>query len=299
MSTAAAPLVPPMFTGLVDDAAIFPPGNAPMPEAVAAHASHRTSWYADLVGPFVCSDTRLPELQQAREQAGDASVLRVSLTVTGGAGAIEPALTWLGRDPSLELAAVEIALRDEDDLAHNAARVVTVLADQLPDSAEAYLELPRLRSSDVPAGWAAALDEVAASGHRVKYRTGGADAAAFPSAAELAVVLDACIEREVAFKCTAGLHHAVAHVDTDTGFAHHGFLNVLLATRAALDSVPVPEVAELLDTDDATRTAARVRDVGADGIVSARRWFRSFGSCSIAEPRDDLVALDLMTGDDR
>jgi hypothetical protein len=299
MSTAAAPLVPPMFTGLVDDAAIFPPGNAPMPDALSGHATHRTSWYADLVGPFVCSDTRLPELQQARERAEDRSVLDVGLTVTGGAGAVEPALTWLRRDPTLELAAVEIALRDEDDLARNAARIITVLADQLPDSAEAYLELPRLRSSDVPAGWAAAADEVAASGHRVKYRTGGPDAAAFPSAPELAAVIDACIEREVAFKCTAGLHHAVAHVDADTGFAHHGFLNVLLATRAALDSVSPAEVAELLATDDASRVAAHLRDAGADGIVSARRWFRSFGSCSIAEPRDDLVALDLMTGDDR
>jgi hypothetical protein len=298
MSTTPGPLVPPMFSGLVDDAAIFPPGNAPMAEALLAHAGHRASWYAHLVGPFVCSDTRLPELQRVREHAGDRSVLRISLTITGGAGAVEPALTWVGRDPTLELAAIEVALRDEADLAHNAARVTTVLAGQLPGSAEAYVELPRLHSSEVPASWTAALDEVAASGHRVKYRTGGPDADAFPSAPELATVIDACIEREVAFKCTAGLHNAVAHVDASTGFAHHGFLNVLLATRAALDSLDLDHVAALLDDDDPDRVASAIRDTGADGVVSARRWFRSFGSCSIIEPRDDLLNLDLMTGDD-
>ena len=72
--------------GLVDDAAIFPPGDAPMPAALAAHDEHRSSWYADLVGPFLCSDTRLPELQRALPDR--AEPLRIGLVVTGGAGAI-------------------------------------------------------------------------------------------------------------------------------------------------------------------------------------------------------------------
>lgn len=300
MSTKSPSAVPPALARLVDDAAIFPPGNAPMSEALAAHATHRDSWYADLVGPFVCSDTRLPELQAAREpapdqQAADQQTLRLSLTITGGAGAVEPALTWVARDPGLELAGIEIALRDEADLAHNAARVTTVLAAALPETAEAFLEVPRLHSTDVPASWAAALDEVAASGHHVKYRTGGPDASAFPSPAELATVIDACIERETAFKCTAGLHHAVAHVDAATGFEHHGFLNVLLATRAALDSEEVGRVAELLATGQPSQVTAAMRGQSPESLVSARRWFRSFGSCSIIEPCDDLVALGLMT----
>ena len=39
--------------GLVDDAAVFPPGNAALPDAVAAHREHRAAWYADLVGPLL------------------------------------------------------------------------------------------------------------------------------------------------------------------------------------------------------------------------------------------------------
>ena len=46
-------VVPALFARLVDDAAVFPPGNAPLPEAVTAHLTHRTAWYASLVGPLM------------------------------------------------------------------------------------------------------------------------------------------------------------------------------------------------------------------------------------------------------
>ena len=39
----SAPL-PPAWSGLVDDAAIFPPGDAPLPDAVAAHRERREEW---------------------------------------------------------------------------------------------------------------------------------------------------------------------------------------------------------------------------------------------------------------
>lgn len=43
MSTDA---VPALFRRLVDDAALFPPGNAPMPVALAEHRHHLTAPYA-------------------------------------------------------------------------------------------------------------------------------------------------------------------------------------------------------------------------------------------------------------
>src|SRR4051794_26807891 len=45
--------VPTAFVGLLDDAAVFPPGNAPLLDAVAAHREHRVSWYAPMVGPLL------------------------------------------------------------------------------------------------------------------------------------------------------------------------------------------------------------------------------------------------------
>jgi hypothetical protein len=295
MSTAASPDPPEAYAGLVDDAAIFPPGNAAIPDALRAHAQHRTAWYAALVGGFVCVDTRLSELQAALADTETSArePLGLNLTINGGAGAFEPALTWVGRDDRLALRAVEVALRDEEDLAHNAARMTTVLGRALPSGVDAYVEMPRLRGTDIPAGWAAALDEVAAAGLRMKYRTGGPDHDAFPSAAELAAVLAAALDREVELKLTAGLHHAVRHTAVDTGFEHHGFLNVLLATRASLDGAADVDVADVLDERDPQLVARRVAEMGPAVLASTRRWFTSFGSCSIIEPVDDLVELGL------
>ena len=48
--------------------------------------------------------------------------------------------------------------------------------------------------------------------------------------------------------------------------------------------------------DDAT-AALEQRDgaaLAASDVSSARRWFRSFGSCSVTEPLDDLISLGLI-----
>lgn len=280
----------------MDDAAIFPPGDAPMPDAVEAHRRHRSSWYADLVGPFVCSDRRLPELLAALPREPSADPLPLTVVVTGGAGAIEPAVTWAGRDERLRLAGLEVALRDEEDLAHNAARMTTMLDAALPDGVRVWVELPRVAGAAHGAGWLSALDVVAAAGHQAKFRTGGLSAESFPGAAELSAAISAALDREAPFKCTAGLHHAVRH-RADTGFEHHGFLNVLLATRASLDGADPSALAPLLEERSAERVAATVSALGDDRIASTRRWFVSVGSCSVADPVADLVALGLLSGD--
>ncbi len=285
--------LPSYVHGLVDDASIFPPGNAPIQEAVAAHRRHRASSYADLVGPFVVSDTRLPDLGAVPGVDADAS-LDVVVVVTGGAGAVEPAVTWAARTDGVELAGLEIAMRQSDagDLAPNARRIVTAF-DQLGLDVPLSVEVPRLHDAEPTASWLDALDELAAMDHRLKLRTGGLEEDAFPSLHELATCIVAALDRELRFKCTAGLHHAVRHRDPQTGFDHHGFLNVLLATRASLDGAGVDDLAGVLAVRDG---AMLTRDLDADGLASARRWFTSFGSCSILDPLDDLTELGLVTG---
>jgi hypothetical protein len=51
-----------LFDGLLDDAAMFPPEDAPLADAVVGHAAHRLAWYSDLVAAFVCAAGRLPSL---------------------------------------------------------------------------------------------------------------------------------------------------------------------------------------------------------------------------------------------
>ena len=295
---------------LVDDAAIFPPGNAPLDEAVAAHRHHQASSYAGLVGPFVVSDARLAELGEVVSLRDASSLgssgratgsttrddLDVIVVVTGGAGAIEPAVTWASRTEGLALAGLEVAMRESDagDLAPNARRIVTAV-DQLGLDVPVSVEVPRLYGADPSASWLGALDELAAVDHRLKLRTGGLDEDAFPSLHELATCIVAALDRELRFKCTAGLHHAVRHTDPQTGFDHHGFLNVLLATRASLDGAGVDDLAGVLAVRDGAMLTAKITALDADGLASARRWFTSFGSCSILDPLDDLTQLGLVT----
>jgi hypothetical protein len=281
-------VIPPEYTALVDDAAIFPPGNAPLEEAVPAHREHLAAPYAPMVGPFVVSDTRLPDLARLVGPGDDP--LRVTVVVTGGAGAVEPAYRW-ATSPGLEPAGIEVALRDLDDLAASARRVVAALA-QLGTDVPAYVE-PPLVPGPPSHGWLAALDEVASSDLRLKLRTGGTTADAFPSEETVATAIDAALDRELAFKCTAGLHRAVRHRAEESGFEHHGFLNVLLATRAALDG---DDLAAALGERDRQVVVDRLAEVGSDGLVRARRWFASFGCCGVRDPYDDLVALGLVHG---
>jgi hypothetical protein len=277
--------IPALFRHLVDDAAMFPPGELPLADAVAAHREHRQAPYADLVGPFVCTDENL--MKVAAEAARTPEPLEVSVVITGGAGGIESAVRYGDRSANLVVKAIEVRLRSEDDLSRNALRVVRACDDCL-DEENAFVEI------GLDGAWERALDVVADAGYAAKLRTGGLDPSLFPTADQVAAFITACLDREVAFKCTAGLHNAVRHTAVDTGFEHHGFLNVLLATRASLDGSSQDEVAALLENRDGEALAAKASELSEDQAVSTRRWFTSFGSCSIDEPHHDLTALGLL-----
>lgn len=284
--------LPLAWSAIVDDAAIFPPGNASLTDAVDVFLARRSEWYADLVGAFVISDVKIPDLLEVLDDATDP--LPTTVVVSGGAGSVLPAAKWATGTGQLSLRGLEIALRDPDDLAGNARRVVAAVdaarADgALDDEVPTYVELPHVGST---AGWLAAADVVAEADLRLKFRTGGLDADLFPAPHALASWIGAALDREVAFKCTAGLHNALRHHDDDTGFVHHGFLNVLVATRASLDGADVPATASLLEETD----GAKLLDgVDPDALARTRRWFTSFGSCSVLEPLEDLIDLGLVT----
>lgn len=286
MSTYTSSDLVPTWVGLVDDAAIFPPGNADLADAVAAFQARREQWYADLVGSLVVRDTDL---------AGVGEPLPLSIVITGGAGAIEGPVRMAARKGH-RVVGVEIALRDPDDLPGNARRVNAAVdaardAGVLDEQTRVHVELP---AADASHGWLAAADVVAEGEHRLKFRTGGTDPIAIPAPETLAAWIDAALDRELAFKCTAGLHRAVRHT-TSEGFDRpvdqHGFLNVLLATGRLFDGGSASDAIELLELRDDDRLVTEARSTD---LAAARRWFTSFGSCSVTEPLETLVATGLL-----
>jgi hypothetical protein len=139
---------------------------------------------------------------------------------------------------------------------------------------EVYVELP------------ADLERLASLGLRAKVRCGGS---AVPSVTELAEVVRRCRELGLVFKATAGLHHAVR-----TG-GEHGFLNLLAAAVFGDEEAALGEEdAAAFSLDEA---AFRWRGESASGPEVARvreGLFAGFGSCSVAEPVDELRALSIL-----
>ncbi|WP_224280541.1 hypothetical protein, partial [Streptomyces sp. LS1784] len=204
---------------------------------------------------------------------------KVGLVLPGGSTELAPALAAAA---PFELAGVELATRD-------VAEAVAALDRLLPPNVPAAVELPReLLRGD---GLDAVLDALVDSPYRAKFRTGGLVAEAFPDEDELAAFLTGCARRGLPYKCTAGLHNAVRHTDPETGFEHHGFLNVLLAAqetdRAAAAAVLAERDGEVL--------AKAVRALTDRQVTVIRNSFTAFGTCSIAEPLGDLAALGLLS----
>ncbi|WP_254715654.1 hypothetical protein [Actinomadura sp. NAK00032] len=276
MDLGEAAMIPAFAHGLCDDAAVFPPGLAPLTDAVPAHRAHRSAPYADLVGPLVLPATALDDLYPLL----GGEPLDVSITAPSGPCQASKALIAAADLPitvrGLEVA-VPPAMQPEEFFRLLGRTDVPV-----------YVELPR--DDRRPAMIAA----VAARRHRAKFRTGGVKAHLYPSPEELATGIKQVVDARVPFKATAGLHHPVRNTDPETGFHQHGFLNLLLATDAALRGRPVPELAAILADRNARSIASHVSTLGAARTIAARGRFLSFGTCSITDPLNELADLGLL-----
>jgi hypothetical protein len=274
-----------LFVCLVDYAGLFPPERLPMDDAVRRHRADEAVGNPVLTQRFLCPVSALEEL---RTRLRPDERWRLGLIVDVGLDELAAAVRTVDADERLTLETIELRLPTADDPRSAVARV-TALAASTATGATVYVEL-----SPAVAGWQDALEAVADAGLSAKVRCGGLEAPAFPSAEALASFLVAAVRRGIAFKATAGLHHAVRYRDPATGFTHHGFLNLLVALGRAVDGADVNHVAAVLRIDDGAALAERARAVAPETATRARALFRAYGSCSTSEPVEDLAALGLV-----
>jgi hypothetical protein len=142
-------------------------------------------------------------------------------------------------------------------------------------AAEVYVEVSLDDDLD------ARLDEVAEHGFRAKARCTGGPAG-------LGMFLRACRERQLPYKLTGGLHHALR---TER---EHGLLNVLAAAVFGDEEALHEEDPEAFSlSPDGFR--CRERTASNDEIVQARREsLQSIGSCSFFEPIEELESLGIL-----
>jgi len=81
MSTADPGALGVLLAELIDDAALFPPGDAPLARAVPAHLAHDAGSLSGLLGRFLCPVSKLPDLKPLLSEDDD---LRLGLIADTG-----------------------------------------------------------------------------------------------------------------------------------------------------------------------------------------------------------------------
>jgi hypothetical protein len=275
---------------LVDDAAIFPPGNAALADAVRAHHGHRASWYGPAVGPLL---VRLSDVTALNALLDDGAGLSIGLICPPAASPsdVERAITDVQRGGRAAVRALEQPVGGPGDLSG-------LLAVARPHEARAWAEVPQGCTLD--GSLHQRLDDVGAAGPGAgaKYRTGGVTPEAFPTEQQLARFVLGCVARRLPFKLTAGLHHAVRHTAAgqpdQPPLEQHGLLNVMTAVAAARDGAGEPDLVALLADRDARRVAGAVAALDDATVGRVREAFSSFGCCGVTDPLTDLVTLGLL-----
>ncbi|MBV9233156.1 MAG: hypothetical protein JO030_03870 [Candidatus Eremiobacteraeota bacterium] len=269
---------------LIDYAGLFPPAQLPMRDARAEYAQARNGPLQWMLGRFILRASSLPDWDDG---ATPLSLILDDPAI--GAGALR---RTGARVEVLELPAPTPPYNST--LSQLRRRLSQEGLSQLP----AYVEVARAQS---PGEVHALLRMLADAGIGAKLRCGGVTPDAFPSVDEVADFLIAANEASVAFKATAGLHHPVRRRDRTTGFMMHGFLNLLVAgalagcvERETLREVLAEEEPAAFSFDESS-LRWRHRAISISELESLRRnRFISYGSCSFAEPVQDLTALGIL-----
>lgn len=293
-----------LATGLVDYAGLFPPAQLGMAEAMRSYAAYRSGPHAWMLGRFIVPVARVAEFDATSGELlpsgeGCAPWRVAALAGDDLAADLQEALRFNCRH--WEGSAIGHAVIDTIELRASPGFDPAAARAAAPDFFTLYVEI-------APGGDARPmLDSVQRAGARAKIRMGGVTPDAFPAPDDVVAFLAACAERRLAFKATAGLHHAVRSeypLTYESGSQRgtmYGFLNVFLAAAALCAGAKADEArAILLESDlsafrfDAGGVRWRQRLLSTDAIARSRELATSFGSCSFREPVEELRATGLI-----
>lgn len=287
-----------LLRGAVDYAGLFPPAGLDMATAVGNYHEYGASKHSWALGRFVLPVSRLGEFEAAAASilSGELEPWRLSAIVASDPlRELQEIAEFNQRQPGFGavIDTVEIKVSEPND--------VNTLSRALPESLDTFFEVSAADPTAV-------VGAIARVGRKAKIRTGGVSEALFPSIAEVAGFIDACRRQDVAFKATAGLHHALRSdyrltYEADSASATmHGFINVFLAACFRHAGVSRDEIETILGVSasdafvfDAAGVTWGGHRLTNSGIESARHLFLvSFGSCSFEEPIDELRGMQLL-----
>lgn len=303
---------------LIDYAGLFPPADLSLGPALSTYARDLAGPDAWMLGPFITPVSRLDAID---DHLGAFGAGPVAFSVLAGGGeshadawrqslveTVETAKGWERRqDGAVRADAFEARvpaeLATDPDALGDALDAFIGVARRYQGQARLAVEPPFLAHPETVGPTAQAVADANGRAERpavvMKLRCGGVTPDLVPTVEALAAAIDAARRAGAPFKATAGLHHPLPNEDEAVGARMFGFLGVFGgAALARLHGLRADDLAEILDDGDAASWSIddglRWRSLRATAaeVADARTQFAlSFGSCSFAEPRDDLRAL--------
>jgi hypothetical protein len=248
-----------LFDSLLDDERLVRQLHTPLASALADHLRLREA-YRSMLATLVVPDRLIAEISRRLPHGAG---IPVSVVTSGGAGG----LLGLARRtlPGVDIVSAEPALRDLNDLAGSAARVVSAAAELGSDIA-IFVELP------YAPGWQAAVELVEAAG---LYGKLAADQVEPHRTAEQLSIL---IEADLPVKITTG--------SSDGGLA------VLAATEALIDGASLDDAAELIQSAGNDQIQPVVSAWGQATQSRIRRRIRRLGSHRLVDLINDYAAIE-------
>ena len=302
---------------IVDYAGLFPPAELPLEQVVRNYSAYRQGPWSWMLGRLVLPAARLEEFSEVARGAlpqSPGSGWMISALVpppdADGSAALQTSLDTIERfnqrhsDPATGLAQV-----DTIEVRAGTPELIVQLARVVPEELNTFCEIPH--QSD-PVDAIRAIHQIStASRVFAKIRTGGVTADLIPAPEQVARFIRRCVENQVGFKATAGLHHPLRGryrltYEPDAPEATmFGYLNVFLAAcfgfGAAASQKDMVQIlkAESLDEFELSDLGIRWKNLDvAAARVSEIRYTKaiSFGSCSFDEPTSELQSLGLLDG---
>lgn len=318
---------------IVDYAGLFPPAELPFEQAVENYAEYRKSEFKWILSRFIIPAGLIPELKNYKDsfitkkdpfplsllgkktatiEDFQIEIDRVLEQVQWANSELEGYVTTDSFEIKLPLEVVESY--DHDFLLELLNETATrfELTEHAPsllfyesvtdDSADNELDFIMQALFDHNKILADEnYDQTKMAGY--KLRCGGTSEDDFPSAELVVSALLSARDKLVPMKFTAGLHHPVRHFNESVNTKMHGFLNVFAAglfayafdlSRKEMMGILLEEDPESFQFTDTGLTfdGFQIETEEIDELRS--NAYLSYGSCSFAEPVDDLKKLNLL-----
>lgn len=310
---------------IIDYAGLFPPAKLSLTEALKNFIEYRKGKYAFMMSRFICPVKLLKEFETllVNDYSGQ-GIINVSALSSGGNSLddfknnLENDLkVWkefnLKNNERVNINSFELKLPDElifENNSKNTSSFIDFISDRIKKeiSVPVFIYSEGSMNNDWKTNSGSLIEGIEI--HNLnnfnagfKLRTGGVEAAAFPSSESIAYCIRQSLDKKVPVKFTAGLHHPFRHYDSGIGTMMHGFINVfgagIIAMRHDISNHGMEEIlndedpADFIFTDEFFSWKDWKIEI-ADIEFARKNLVLSYGSCSFDEPVDDLISFNLL-----